>query len=128
MCEKEETREDAAALNQKGQEDKTITLRVSRSAWELLSETLKLDSESTAFDPALREQLCTALSQVHEAGEPYVLVVIFAGLPEHASVHWSEDEAIRAAKERIKDLREEYDEVVVVQDGVVVFEWPGRKG
>jgi hypothetical protein len=43
-----------------------ITLRVSEEAWRVLEETLRMDAQSHAFDPKLREQIAAALHRVEE--------------------------------------------------------------
>ncbi len=43
-----------------------ITLRVPEEAWRVLEETLRMDAQSHAFDPKLREQIAAALHRVEE--------------------------------------------------------------
>ena len=66
-----------------------LIIRVPRGVWEMLSETLALDAKSKAFDPALRRSVRKAMRQVREAGEPYVLVGLYGGIPSKVKVYWS---------------------------------------
>lgn len=44
--------------------DDFVYLKIPSSAWDLLLETLQLDSESSAFDLALRKDLSKALDEI----------------------------------------------------------------
>ena len=48
---------------------KYVMLRIPQESWELLCETLYLDSESRYFSMALREDLKKALDQIEYCGE-----------------------------------------------------------
>ena len=43
---------------------KTVTIRVPEEAWDVLLETLEMDAQSSAFDPALRKEIARALKAV----------------------------------------------------------------
>ena len=113
-------------MAKKSKKQETLTIRVPRDAWELICETLALDAKSKAFDPALREKLVAAMRQVHDAGEPYLLVTVYAGVPDKMKVFWDEKEALRAAREQVKSLRPDYDALVVRQGDVEVYGWPEK--
>jgi hypothetical protein len=51
-----------------------ITLRVSEEAWRVLEETLRLDAQSHAFDPELRDQITAALQQVEQVSSLQTVV------------------------------------------------------
>ena len=101
-----------------------VTIRVPRDDWALLLETLTLDSRSGAFDPELRRRIRDALKQVRQVDEPWVLTVVWAGVPEEAKVFWDEKEAIKAAKLAVKELRADYDVLVLTQGEATVYSWP----
>ncbi len=103
---------------------KMVTLRLPQKSWELLAETLTLDAKSKAFDKALRRRIREALDQVQDVCEPYVLVLVYAGTVSKVTVFWSENEAIKAAQEEVKELREEYDILVVEHGNERVYGWP----
>ena len=46
-----------------------ITLRLPTEAWELLRETLEMDSRSRAFDPDLRHAITPSLEAIQEVGK-----------------------------------------------------------
>lgn len=106
---------------------KMVTLRLPQKAWNLLAETLAMDAESGAFDPALRREILKALEKVQDAGEPYVLVGLYGGVPSRTEVFWSEAGAIKAAKEEAKSLREEEDIVIVNHGTERIYSWPAEK-
>ena len=101
-----------------------LTIRVPGEDWAVLLETLTMDSRSGTFDPALRRRIRDALKQVRKPGEPYVLTVVCSGVPEEAVVFWDEQEALRAAKHAVKDLREDYDVLSLTRGGEVYYSWP----
>jgi enoyl-CoA hydratase/carnithine racemase len=51
-----------------------ITLRVSEEAWRVLEETLRMDAQSHAFDPELRDQITAALQQVEQVSSLQTVV------------------------------------------------------
>lgn len=51
------------------EQSQITTLRIPKTAWELLRETLEMDTKSKAFDPSLRKQITAALNSVIEAPE-----------------------------------------------------------
>jgi len=101
-----------------------VTIRVPRNDWALLLETLTLDSRSAAFDPELRRRIKGALERVRQVGDPWVLSVVCSGVQEESTVFWDEQEALRAAKREIRDLREDYDMLSLTCAGEAVYSWP----
>jgi hypothetical protein len=69
-----------------------ILLSVEAEDWDLLCETLFMDSQSGAFDRKLRDDIIKALDAVEEV-TPLVLVEVFGGV---ADVTYCEEEAINA--------------------------------
>lgn len=43
---------------------RTITIKVPEAAWNVLHETLEMDSQSSSFDPGLRKEIEKALDAV----------------------------------------------------------------
>lgn len=41
-----------------------VTVRIPEAAWDLLAETLRMDSKSSAFDPDLRREIAEAYESV----------------------------------------------------------------
>ena len=107
-----------------GRKKEMVTLRVPGKDWALLLETLTLDSRSRAFDPELRRRIRDALKHVRQVDEPWVLTVVYAGVPDETTVFWDEKEAIKAAKRSVRELREEYDVLMLTQGGVIIYSWP----
>lgn len=59
-----------------------VILRVPRTAWELLEETLALDAESPHSDFALRARITAALDQIKTADPPTVTIAVRGGVAE----------------------------------------------
>jgi len=53
-----------------------------------------------------------------------VLATVFRGIPDKVQVLWDREEALKAAKQESKELREDYDALSVTQAGEVVYSWP----
>ena len=53
-----------------------------------------------------------------------MLVGLYGGLPSKVDVFWDEDEAVKAAKEEIKSMREDEDTLTVRHGDVHVYGWP----
>lgn len=60
-----------------GEKQIYVTVRFPEGAWDLLEETLRKDSDSKAFDPALRRQITESLTQLQYISglEPLLLAV-----------------------------------------------------
>lgn len=59
---------------------KTVTLSIPTKAWDLLEETLQMDSVSIAFSPCLRKSITKALKSVAMIETPRVLVEVLGGV------------------------------------------------
>ena len=103
-----------------------VTLRAPRKAWQTLVETLSLDAQSAAFDPDLRTSIRAALASVEEMNQPYMTVIVTAGVPSHVSAHWDRNEALQVVREELISLRADEDAVVVACGEDVVFSWPPK--
>ena len=111
-------------MSSRKHEEEILTIRIPRNAWETLSETLALDAKSISCDKALRDEIAAALRQVHEVGEPCVLVGLYGGVPSKVEVYWDEAAAIKAARKEVKSMREDEDIVTVRHGDVHVYGWP----
>lgn len=74
-----------------GQPEELVVLVIPRDEWEVLSETLELDSQSAAFDRELRQDIRSALDSVVECDNTaHVALMILSGIVDEVHVSLSE--------------------------------------
>ena len=85
---------------------KCTVLLVPDDAWDVLRETLEVDSESSAFDPDLRHAIKAALDQVQTITGPVTaLLDVVEEVPRCARLTTDDGMAHIIGDERIEKLR-----------------------
>jgi len=100
-----------------------IHLKVPAHSWDVMAETLAMDSESSSFDPDLRRQISEALQSVEVVDEPLsyeteerqLLEALYHQLGTDSDLEQvSNPEAYRGLCLRLRDVLTKHDSPQVV--------------